>query len=57
MKKLLPIFIFVSFVFFSQSCTHTCTCVDPNGQVSELEVDLSDNCSDRSGSDLGECSG
>ena len=57
MKKLISVFILVSLAFFAQSCTHTCTCVDPNGKVSEFDIDLSDNCSDRSGSEFGECTG
>ena len=57
MKKLISVFILVSLAFFAQSCTHTCTCVNPNGIVHEFDIDLSDNCSDRSGSEFGECTG
>jgi len=56
MKKISFIICIGFFTLLLQSCTHTCTCEDPNGVVKELEVDPSENCSARSSAELGICS-
>jgi hypothetical protein len=55
MQKMLSI-VFLGFITLSlQSCTRTCTCEDPNGEIHELEIDPAESCSDRSGELLGVC--
>ncbi|MCL1851387.1 MAG: hypothetical protein FWF70_08320 [Bacteroidetes bacterium] len=56
MKKTLFIISFGLTALFLQSCTKTCVCKDANNHVQEIEVDPSENCGDRSGDILGECS-
>jgi len=55
MKRIISIIFLGSMFLFLQSCTKTCTCIDANNKVQELEVDPAENCSDRSGDLLGIC--
>jgi len=56
MKKFI-LFTFIGFLsLFMFSCTKTCTCINANQEIKELEIDPSENCSDRSGDMLGVCS-
>jgi len=56
MKKFIFIIFLGCMTLFLQSCTKTCTCIDANNKVQELEIDPSESCSDRSGDMLGICS-
>jgi hypothetical protein len=58
MKKIiLVIIVFACVAFFGQSCTKSCTCINPDTQKpTEVEIDPSKKCSDQSNSTLGDCS-
>jgi hypothetical protein len=56
MKKVIFIFFLLSFTLLLSSCIHTCTCENSNGIITEIDVDISDNCSAHSGESLGNCS-
>jgi hypothetical protein len=42
------IIIIVCIAPFWQSCTKSCTCENPDGNIKEVEVDPSESCSKRS---------
>jgi len=48
MRKFIFFIISGCMIIFLQSCTKTCTCVDPNNRSKELEIDPSESCFDRS---------
>jgi hypothetical protein len=56
MKKIIFIIFLGCIAIFLQSCTQTCICIDRNNKVREIEIDPTEQCSERSGETLGDCS-
>jgi hypothetical protein len=57
MKKLILLVILGIGIFCAFSCTKSCTCDNPKtGEVHEIEVSPSENCSSHSTVELGSCS-
>ncbi|MCL2245599.1 MAG: hypothetical protein FWC10_00575 [Lentimicrobiaceae bacterium] len=56
MKKIILIIFLGCAALFLHSCIKTCTCIKPNSNAQELEIDPSESCSAYSGEEWGECS-
>jgi len=57
MKKILVIIILVCMAPLVQSCTKSCTCVNPDtDKTTEIDIDPAENCSAYSNADRGSCS-
>jgi len=57
MKKIILIIIFLALMApLLQSCTHSCTCENPDGKITDIDINPSENCNDYSNATRGDCS-
>lgn len=55
MKKRCLLLLFIAMIITFTACDKTCTCINPNQEITEIDANIMEDCNSLSNNTIGDC--